>query len=403
MTAMGVGSTNSSTADEVTAAAEACRRTLAERFDGLPLPPSAPRRSEEWFGMLRNFPDAQSSAKAFRLLKAETANWPPGEIELYALLQAALAAAPRIEGLPVAERVKRLFAATFAQLATPPKAWEGQFDAAASSYWEMSMLVGLQRFPAGEMVFNVTRMPGSWLMKVHPVDIPGLVHGLATRIGGIGPFYSPHLNYWRPNRLQLIKTENERSLWLIAHSAAQQPHIKGLMTDAWFYSPQVGEHFPHLTWLRAFFIEQGAIMVDMEYAQADSGVLVGSSRRRQLYDSGTFRPRRTLVLWPRADMLAWADRHPELGDDTFVADWRGLAPPIAIAKAPRRLGSGRLTLWNAVDHLNRRPKIYFLATILLPAIVAAAGIAAATAGWAAVPSFGLAFALFWVLQYFLLQ
>ena len=57
------------------------------------------------------------------------------------------------------------------------------------------------------------------------------------------------------------------------------------------------------------FIDAGPVAAFVE-----RGFLVGNELRRQQYDSGVFRPRETILLWPRADMLAWARRHPELAD-----------------------------------------------------------------------------------------
>lgn len=404
MSALGVGTPTPSLVDELATATADCRRALDERLIGRPLPPRWPHSPKEWFTLVHGLTDRQACIKGIARLKDGDAAWPPGALERLALLQSALAAIPLIEALPVDESVKHLCASTFSQLATLPTAWDGQFEASTTNFWEMAMLVTLRRYPAGELVFNKTRLPSSWLLKVHPADLPRLMHGLATRIGGIGPFLSPHLNYWRANRLQLNKTENDRSLWRIARSAARQPSIKGLMADAWFYSAEVGEAFPHLAWLRAFFVEHGAIIVDMELAQADSGVLVGSARRRQLYSEGRFRPRRTLVLWPRADMLAWAERHPELGEDAQAADWRGVGTTTTVLKPRRRVASGSLTAWNAIAVINRHPRLYFLASILLPAMLAAGASAwKASSWWMAAPSFTVAALLFWILQYFLLQ
>jgi hypothetical protein len=47
-------------------------------------------------------------------------------------------------------------------------------------------------------------------------------------------------------------------------------------------------------------------------AEPDCGVFERSPERKKLYDEGLFQPMTGVMLWPRREMIAWADRHPEL-------------------------------------------------------------------------------------------
>jgi hypothetical protein len=75
-----------------------------------------------------------------------------------------------------------------------------------------------------------------------------------------------------------------------------------------------------------------AYVLDLSPALDDSGFLVGSEKRRRLYANGDFRPRETLVLWRRADIIAWTNSQSE-----FVGTARSRRAPLANASATRSL------------------------------------------------------------------
>ena len=120
--------------------------------------------------------------------------------------------------------------------------------------------------------------------------------------------------------------------------------------------------------------------IDAGPALADAGFLVGNERRRQLYASGVFRPRETIVLWSRADMLAWARRRPELadgaGERAACEAHKGAVG--ARAQTPARYWrSGRWTLMDCRRLLYYRPRPYVALVLALPALLGA-GVAGAT-------------------------
>jgi hypothetical protein len=95
-----------------------------------------------------------------------------------------------------------------------------------------------------------------------------------------------------------------------------QPAIKGFFTTAWFYSPDLFEVSRHLSWLNKVFSENGGLVVKLGLAPLDSGVFARSPERRKAYEEGRFKPTLGLVLWPRTQMIRWADEHPELEDSS---------------------------------------------------------------------------------------
>ena len=209
-----------------------------------------------------------------------------------------------------------------------------------------------------------------------------------------------------PPRWSSSKREHELAIWRITQFVEEQPAIKGLVTSSWLYGLATGEESAHLGWLREFYAAENARIIDAGPALADAGFLVGSERRRQLYVSGVFRPRETIVLWPRADMLAWARRHPELagGAGRRAASPAPKASCGARTRTPaRRWQSGRWTLIDGRRLLYYRPRRYIARVLVLPALLGAC-IAGSIWSATAIPLvFVELVACLWVFQYFLLQ
>lgn len=297
-----------------------CRDVLANRYDGFgERLPQLCRLPEDWFALLHGLWRSPANIAVLRSLR-EAAERSGGEadgaadctVEHYALLQAFLVALPRLPDLPVEPGVKRLTCDLFATVAQPRKAWADRFHIGSERFIELAQLATLTRFTAGQHDWVETRLPQSWLLTVRPRRLPGLLREMAA-LGGFPPLLSPHLNYFRPNGMMVLEAEAERSYWRMARSLEFRPEIKGLVAYSWFFSPAVAEITPHLAWMRTFFTEKGAFCAEMERADPESGFLVGSAKRRQLYEAGQFHPRVTMLLWRRDDMLAWAASRPDLG------------------------------------------------------------------------------------------
>jgi hypothetical protein len=237
--------------------------------------------------------------------------------------------------------------------------------------------------------------------------VPGFFYEMMFGMKGWGPFISPHINRWRPNPLILHREEAERSLWRMAKTLEQRPDVKFLMSDSWLNSAETARTSPHLAWMRAFFTEGGAYVVDMEAADKDSGFRDDNKRRNALYAAGCFHPRRTLALWARDDMLAWAALRLDLIDEDESAC-------AARARRPRRFRVGSpkparaakhnsiFHLWNGMGLLSQNPIKYALLILIAPAVIA--GIAASfIAWWCGPPVFLAAFIFAWVFQYYAFQ
>lgn len=301
-------------AADIEALSALCRRVLDEEFGRFAERLGTRRCTpEEWFSLLQGHPHRPAVvAELAALVAAARAmdDYTPGIAAKYVLVQAILAAAPRVPELAVDASIKRLFLAVYTRFAASRSAWADDFGAGHWELREAIQLVSLRRFPAGQHDWEASRVPLSAPLRLNPLSLPAFAATIAG-MGGVGPVASLHLSPWRPDKLSLQRAETLRSYYRIARSMERQPQLRGLLGASWFYSEVVGHVSPHLAWLRDDLLQAGAFVGEMEPARAKDGFMT-SPRRRQLYQDGRFRPRMTLVLWPRRAMLAWAQRHPEL-------------------------------------------------------------------------------------------
>jgi hypothetical protein len=255
-------------------------------------------------------------------LKADLAAGEPayaaGSFERLLIMREQLKALPRLASLPVSDDVKRLFCEECQYVAAPPRG--AVFDAVRGSFVALCEVATLRRFPAGQLHWNVSGLPRSWLLKVRGRARLTLLAWVATRLRGFRPVFFPHLNAHRKSRWVLTEQESNRSYYRMAQSMMHQPDVKGLVASSWLHSPDTFAVSPHLSWMNQTFLDNGGLVVIMGPADPDCGVLSRSPERKKLYEAGLFKPTTGLILWPRRDMLAWAVRHPELAQPEVPVD-----------------------------------------------------------------------------------
>jgi hypothetical protein len=365
-----------------------------------------PQSAGGWLQLLDRYLENQGERDRFKALSdrvPEEIRTKGVKLEHFAVLNALSAGVLLIKDKPLPPSVRNLYAALCIETANPtPRRLRG-FEAGTALFTEIAQLAAFHRFPAGEVVFDVARLPKSWLLKIHPLDLYSAVAEI--RRFGFGPYFSLHLNGWRDNTLIIQHEEKLRSLYRIAKTLELNTDDKGIMADSWFYSDVAGRMFPHLAWMRAFFRDERAYIVDLAMAPPESGFAVGSVKRRQLYSEGQFRPRRTLVLWARDDVLAWAARNPQFADTGETPVTR-TASPAAGSKCkerpsrPARRRNILNSLWNGAGYLDQRPKKYILFTLLFPALAAALTGAVLIGAKAAIECELAVLAALWLFQYF---
>jgi hypothetical protein len=269
--------------EQLAEAAAVCRAVLSEpEMAGLTARlPEAPADAEGWYRLLSDYPGNIAAIRRMRDAVNPCGVVGLPSVERYAVLQALTVALPRVNGLRLGVPVKRKFAGLAMRVARPSEQWQLNFAAARMPFMEqMSAMATLRDFPAGELTFNFCpRLSYAWPLRFPPRAVPGFLLEVGAGLKGCGPLIFPHINRWRPIPLIIRKVETERSLWRIAKTMEIRPEVKMLVCDSWLNCASVSEVAPHLSWLRGFYEDAGAYIVDMEPADEKSGYLELSHKR----------------------------------------------------------------------------------------------------------------------------
>jgi hypothetical protein len=143
-------------------------------------------------------------------------------------------------------------------------------------------------------------------------------HALDGR--GVGPLFrylaagakkAPWLEVHTESRwLRGFNEEGWNEAWATAAEICRvRPEVAGMIGSSWFYDPPLTDISPRLAHLRlnplkggAFMVHQGPAPIHTERAGA------ASASRKALIDSGEYTARSWLMVWPRKELIAWADR-----------------------------------------------------------------------------------------------
>lgn len=101
---------------------------------------------------------------------------------------------------------------------------------------------------------------------------------------------------------------------IAADLLAARPDAMGLFGASWFYDPQIVAVSPRLAYLQQTPMLHGALQVRLPTTAGQVAHAVHRSPTRQrLYETGEYHPACYALLWPRAELLAWAAREGAAG------------------------------------------------------------------------------------------
>ena len=232
----------------------------------------------------------------------------PGAFERFILGHALLRYGEALQSAPVPPIVKRLTCRGLARFADSGKV----LDVAESRFEALCKMATLRRFAGGQFDWELSGLPRSLLHRVRPLSaLIRLLSVVALQWRAFHPAFFIHMPVANPV-YTLLEREALKSYYRMAQSMKLQPEVKGLIAAAWLHSPATFEVSPHLGWLNKLFAEHGAVIATIGPAASDSGVLVGSAERQRAFEEKRFKPTIGLIVWSRADVLAWAADHQEL-------------------------------------------------------------------------------------------
>lgn len=234
--------------------------------------------------------------------------------ERYLLVLATLNSLDRLAAAPLPDSVKKLQCQEFKFFAAPDPAWIHTFDLTSPWAVPYAGLAVLERFSAGQVHWEVSGVPRSWLLQIPARDYPRVLGALAG-LGGFRPALFPHIAPPRMRVPLLLEREFVKSYSRMAECLPLQPSMLGIVTSSWLYAEETRRISPHLEWMSRMFLDNGGMISHIGYSKPDAGFLVGSRERQKAYDAGEYRPRDAIVIWPRAAVLKWARRYnPAAGE-----------------------------------------------------------------------------------------
>ncbi len=307
--------TDSRWAQRLAEAEEACRSALSEtNLKAITDQVAGPwSDGEGCFAALSEVTDLPGSVGALQA-RAQQLSCDPHKFEQWLLLQAALAAMPRVAQHPVHHDVKTLWVDEVMFAVRAPAAFlPSAFSLSHIQFREMAKIVTLRRFPAGQFHWEMSGLPRSYALRTSWRQWHKLLACIMRQLGGFAPMAEIHANVRRRNRLTLTESEGLRSYYLVAKSLKQQPHVRGLLAISWLYCEETARVSPKLAWLREFLRNNGAFLGSAGPAPVQAGFLTGSDERRKLYETGIYRPQIGYAVWPRRAMIEWADRYEAEG------------------------------------------------------------------------------------------
>lgn len=216
------------------------------------------------------------------------------------LAEIALRNLDRVPSLRLTPEVQALTLREMAKIATAP---EAELAPGHRTRKEYEAIARLRRFACGQLHWDLSGIPKSTLWKVSLRDA-GRLLDCVRRAGGWSPWFDMHL----PSRGAgfLLPAEYRRSYLRMAACMELQPEVRGAMGGSWLHAEETMEITPHLRWLNDLFLDNDGILIHLGPAAPDSGFLVGSQKRKELYEAGKYHPRHAVFLWPRDALLAWA-------------------------------------------------------------------------------------------------
>jgi hypothetical protein len=231
-------------------------------------------------------------------------------VERLLLWHAARKAVLTLPSLPVENKVRAQLDQDLRQLhATGVSVAVGSYQ-----FVRAAKIATLRMFPAGPMEWEIDGIPRSCVLKASLPDKLRLLSFVTLRLGGWAPCFIVHVAPTPRHRGLTVPKLVMRAYYRMARSLALQPTVRALAAYAWFHDPAAVRDYPHLKTLSQPYTDHGGLIITLDPAPPDSGVLQGNRQRALDYTSGKVIYRHGLAIWPRKAAIRWAEAHPEYAE-----------------------------------------------------------------------------------------
>ncbi len=125
------------------------------------------------------------------------------------------------------------------------------------------------------------------------------------KIKGYGPWFHMHIDQRYTNDLN--EHAHDQMYLRIAELLKRNKHIRGTTGSSWLYDPQLLKISTRHAYIQLRPVERGAFLVRHGKGNVEQATMTSKSRRR-LYEEGKYMPREYSMLWPRKELIAWAEQ-----------------------------------------------------------------------------------------------
>ena len=172
-------------------------------------------------------------------------------------------------------------------------------------------LCTLRFIPAGPALLHQYRLPRQLFLTSSPQRWLAWA-AFVVKMGGLGPCYEFHLpsNDARALAAEFTPEGWKRFYQRLAALLGCHPRMKGVFAGSWFFDPALAAISPELAYLRTRATEHGGRVFYAGPCTADGigGATLLSPKRKLLYEEGKYVPRGYVLVWPRRELLAGAQR-----------------------------------------------------------------------------------------------
>lgn len=168
-------------------------------------------------------------------------------------------------------------------------------------------ICNLKMFPAGAQIVEVSGISRNFLFTGGLIQLTKASLFALFKMGSFLSYYQIHTD----NRcLDEFNPQGWDDCYIrIADMLNMNPNIKGMFGGSWFYDPALENVSPRLVYLRKTPEQNGAKLFRIGSSISDIKNATAISKiRRKLYKEGKYVPTGYLLIWPRKELIHWANK-----------------------------------------------------------------------------------------------
>jgi hypothetical protein len=169
----------------------------------------------------------------------------------------------------------------------------------------------LRLIPAGVAKLHLHSLPRQFLLTSNLGQSVRAWRLVLFDLMGKSPLYEYHMDSNDPACLPQFNPLGWTQFYIRAAALLRlNPRVKGLFGITWFYDPVLDHVSPRLAYLRTLITDNGGKLFRFGPCNPNSikDATFRSPTRRALYEQGKYTPTLYLAVWPRRELLAWAQR-----------------------------------------------------------------------------------------------